>query len=186
MALLQPQQPPVDAGMPAEAGQMPPEQTEDQMPDEQGEGEDAPDPAYDAAYEWMLQKLYDKKLADKIVSVAKGEGDSIPMLTDMAYQLTAKADEATGGEVMEENLVSLGALALAEVFEVAVAAGAKFESADMASGLKQMVMRYLQESGIESGQLQQLQQAMNQVSPKQFNELAKTAEGQEPAEMEAQ
>lgn len=155
--------------------QIPPSAPEQQAPPEELPPEqiaEESDPTLDQAYEWIKQKLYGDKLADKIVEVSKGGGDPMGMLVDMAYKLTAAADEATGGEVPEEDLPSLGALALGEVLQLASEVGVELQPADMASGLKQMVMRYLQESGVAPEEIQGLQQAMNQVSAEQFNQIA--------------
>lgn len=149
--------------------QNPPQEAPQEAPEEMTQDTS---PVLEKALEWMQQKLYGDKLADKVVAVVKDSRDPVPLLVDMAYKMTAAADEATGGEVAEEDLVSLGALALGEVLEVAVAVGAEINPADMAAGLKQMVMRYLQENGVPPEQIQGLQQAMNQVSAEQFNKIA--------------
>ena len=177
MGLLQPQgaMPPEQGAMPTEAAEAMPAEP---MPEDQGAMDDGGDvqndPAFVAAYEWMKEKLYGERAADSIVDIARSNANPMPFLVDMAYALTEQADAATDSQVMEENLVSLGTLALGEVLQVAVEAGAQLDPAAMANGLKEMVLRFLREVGADTSQLEQ---AMAQVSPEQINQLAQQAPG---------
>ena len=185
MGLLRPSQdaPP----MPEQGMQQPPAEP---MPDEQAmQGDMAAeepaenDPAYVAARQWILDKLYSGDMAaDDTVSVAQSGPNPMPLLVDMAYTLAGKADEATDGQILEENLVSLGAIALGEVLQVAKeVGGAEIEPAAMANGLNQMVIRFLQESGVDTSQIEA---AMSQVDPQMINQLVQQAEQPQQAGME--
>ena len=55
---------------------------------------------------------------------------------------------------------------MAEVAEIAEASGTVFQSADLASAFKSMMLRYLQEQGADTAQIQE---AINQITPEQFD-----------------
>lgn len=137
------------------------------------------DPAFVAAVTWLRRALYEDGAADHVHRIMQNPGADQPgQLATLAYELAQQADAVTNGEIDDTNLVSLGVFALAEVGEIAEASGAELEPAAMASALKTMMFRYLQESGAPAEQIQQLQAAMNQITPQQFNEIAQAAQQQ--------
>ena len=136
---------------------------------EQDETPPEEDSAFVDAFNFVRKTLYEKGVADEVSTVMKSFPDPVPQLAEMAYGLTEQADTVTNGMVKEENLVSLGMYTLGEITEIADASGAELQSSDVASAFKSMLMRYLQENGADTGPLQE---AMNQISPDQFNQLA--------------
>ena len=149
-------------GMPPET--MPPEAMDEGM----DEGADESHPAFQAAVQLINDTLYKEGAADNIHNVlAKGEM-SADKLADIAYEMTAIADERTEGQVPDELLVLLASTSLQEVADIAIASGAQLQPADLAQAMETMILRYVGEMGHDT---RALQEAMDSVPKETFNEM---------------
>jgi hypothetical protein len=102
-------------------------------------------------------------------------------LANTAYEITSIVDERTQGQVPDELFALLATKILQEVADIGGAAGMDYKPADVATALKQMILRYLGEQGMDTTQLQQ---AMDQVDPEEFNRMAMEG-GEQEEEMPA-
>jgi hypothetical protein len=74
----------------------------------------------------------------------------------------------------------LAAKILQEVADIAEAAHINLKPSDIAMALKDMILRYLGEQGVDTSKLQQ---AMSQVNPEDFNQAVAKKKGSAPAPM---
>lgn len=130
------------------------------------------DAGYTQAMTFAMEALYANKAADQISESLKGAPDLVEGLANTAYDVVSIVDERTDGAVPDELLVLFASRILEEVAEIAEAAGIQVKPSDVALALKQMILRFLGEQGVDTTQLQQ---AMDQVDPEEFNRMA--AEG---------
>lgn len=135
------------------------------------EGEEAAsdDPNYIQALAFAMDVLYEKEAAKNVAKSLRGAQDPVETLANTAYEITAIVDERTEGRVPDEYFALLATKILEEVADIADAAGVQIRPADVALALKQMILRYLGEQGVDTTQLQQ---AMDQVNPEEFNAMA--------------
>lgn len=154
-------QAPVDAQQ-EEAAMQSVEQNDDAEPNEQ-------DPNYQAALELAMKTLYQDGAAKDVATQLKAAGDKVSGLSDVAYEITSVVDERTQGAIPDELLVAFAMKVLEEVVEIADAAGLDPQPEEVAQAFQQMILRYLNENGVDTAQLQQ---AMSQVDPAVFREAA--------------
>lgn len=149
----------------AQAPQQMPPQAEQEAPEA-----DENDPNFQQAMQFAMEVLYSKGEAKNVATTLQAKGnDPAQALADTAYEITSVVDERTEGRVPDELLVLLASRILEEVADIAEAAGFKLQPADIAEALKQMILRFLGEQGVDTTQLQA---AMDQVDPAEFNKLA--------------
>lgn len=150
---------------------MPPEPMEEM---EEGEGPDPDtDPGYTTALRFAMQALYENNAADGVAQSLRTARDPVDGLANTAYDIVAIVDERTEGAVPDELFALLATKILGEVADIGQAAGVKYKPADIALALKTMILRYLGEQGMDTTQLQQ---AMDQVDPEEFNRMAASEE----------
>jgi len=144
---------------------------------------DESNPAFQAAMEFAMEALYGNKAAKGVAESLRLANDPVEGMANTAYEIVSIIDEKTNGEVPDELLVLLATNVLEEVGEIAEAAGIDVSPANIAAALKQMILRFLGEQGVDTTQLEQ---AMGQVNPEEFNQLAQQAdqEGGEVTEEE--
>jgi hypothetical protein len=160
----------IEQGMqPAPAPQAP--MPEAPMPQNQQGGEVDPDsdPNYVTALKFAMQALYENGAAEKVAVSLKGAKDPVEALANTAYEMTSIVDERTEGAVPDELFALLATRILQEVADIAQAAGIKMRASDVALALKEMILRYMGEQGMDTSQLQQ---AMDQVDPSEFDRMA--------------
>lgn len=133
------------------------------------------DPAFNAAMQLAMSSLYDNGAAKQIAQQLAAN-PSVDALANTAYEITSIVDERTDGGVPDELLALLATNILEEVADIAEAAGVTLKPADLAGALKQMILRFVGEQG---GDTTQLQAAMDQVDPAEFDRMA--ADEQVPA-----
>lgn len=142
------------------------------MPEDQESPDGGPPPESDEnfvkAVNFARKVLYKDGGSDKINQIVQKMPNPSSHLATLAYEISGQADAATGGMVMDENLVSLATMVLSDVFEIAEASGVPVEPAQMAEAFKSMALKYLQENGIPT---EQIEKAMSQLGPEQFNEI---------------
>ena len=155
-----PGQPPMaNAQMPK--GQMPAGEMDE------GDGPDPDtDPGYQQAMAFSMEALYGKEAAKNVAKSLTTGGDPVDALANTAYEIVSIVDERTEGAIPDELLVLFASRILEEVAEIAEAAGVQVRPSDVALALKQMILRFLGEQGVDTSQLQQ---AMDQVDPEEFN-----------------
>lgn len=140
------------------------------MPEQQMAPEkDESDPNYQGALEFAMKALYSEKAAKDIAKALRTSKDPVDALSNIAYEIMSIIDERTQGAVPDELLALLATNILEEVASIAEAANVPVKSSDLALALKQMILRFLGEQGVDTTQLQQ---AMDQVDPEEFNRMA--------------
>jgi len=140
-------------------------------------------PAYKAALTFAMKALYSNGGAKHVADSLKKARDPVEALANTAYSMTALVDEKTQGSVPDELFALLAAKILQEVADIAEAAHIDLKPSDIAMALKDMILRYLGEQGVDTSKLQQ---AMSQVNPEEFNQAVtgkKTKSGAAPAPM---
>jgi len=130
---------------------------------------DASDPGYQAALEFAMRALYSEKAAKDIAISLRANKDPVDALSNTAYEIMSIIDERTEGTVPDELLALLATNILEEIASIAEAANIPVKPSDLALALKQMILRFLGEQGVDTTQLQQ---AMDQVDPEEFNLMA--------------
>jgi len=144
-------------------------------PVEQGDTSGAPDennPAFVQATQFAMQALYEKGAAQDVAKQLRATSDHVQALSDIAYEMTSVIDERTQGQVPDELIVLLAIKVLTEIGDIAEAAGIKVSAQDIAGAFKDMLLRFLGENGMDTSQLQQ---AMDQIDPKVFEEAQQGA-----------
>lgn len=160
----QPQQPGMVAGQMAAGA----------APEGEGEGPDPDtDPGYQQAMAFAMEAMYAQGAAKDMAKSLKGGGDPVESLANTAYEVVSIVDERTDGAIPDELLVLFASRILEEVAEIAEAAGMEIRPSDVALALKQMILRFLGEQGVDTTQLQQ---AMDQVDPEEFNQASMEGE----------
>ena len=124
---------------------------------------------FNTAVEFALSALYENGAAKDIVKSLKSAQDRVDGLADNAYRITEIVDERTDGQVPDEEIAFLGAEILEEVVDIGEAAGLKYTPQEIAAAFKQMILRFLQEQGADT---RELEAAMDQVDPKEFDRIA--------------
>jgi len=167
----QTQDPKVEDAMSGAPAQDTPATATGQMPmgtPEDGD-KDQNDPGYVAALDFAMKALYENKAAKDIAKAIKLSPDPVSAMAEAAYNVVEIVDEKTDGAVPDELLVLFATDILEEVAEIAAAADIEFKPSDVAQAFKQMILRYVGEQGYDTTQLQQ---AMDQVNPEEFNAMA--------------
>jgi hypothetical protein len=140
--------------------------------EEMGQGESPDpdtDPNYAGALKFAMQALYENGAAEGVAESLRTSRSPVEGLANTAYEITSIVDERTEGAVPDELFALLATKILEEVADIGEAAGLKYKGSDIALALKQMILRYLGEQGMDTTQLQQ---AMDQVDPEEFNRMA--------------
>jgi hypothetical protein len=130
---------------------------------------DTSDPGYQAALGLAMTALYSKKAAKDIAISLRANKNPVDALSNTAYEIMSIIDERTEGAVPDELLALLATNILEEIASIAEAANIPVKPSDLALALKQMILRFLGEQGVDTTQLQQ---AMDQVDPEEFNRMA--------------
>lgn len=165
---------------PGQDGSMRHEAAEGEAPEANDESEANSNPQYVAALKFAMQALYDKGAADGVAEGLRTARDPVEGLANTAYEITSIVEERTQGQVPDELFALLATKILQEVADIGDAAGMNYKPSDVALALKQMILRYLGEQGMDTTQLQQ---AMDKVDPEEFNRMA--TEGGEQEEVPA-
>jgi hypothetical protein len=154
----------------------PPEMEREEAPEmeEAQEQEGAPedDPGFTQAMAFAMEALYKRKAAKDIAKTLRDSESPVDALADTAYNIVSIVDERTEGAVSDDLLALFASRILEEVVEIAQAAGVEVKPSDTALALKQMILRFLGEQGVDTTQLEQ---AMDQVNPEEFNRMAMEA-----------
>lgn len=148
------------------------EEVEGEAPEPQEEGGNSgaeKDENYIAALKLAMQALYKNGAAEHVAKVLSTAKDKVEAMANTAYEMTAVVDERTEGKVPDGLFALLAMRILNEVSSIAIAAHIDIEPSDIATALKTMILRYLGEQGHD---VSQLQQAMDQVDPNEFNKMA--------------
>ena len=164
-------------GAPAQEA-MPQDMGAQMQPGQQAEPDES-NPAFQAAMELAMEAMYGQKAARDIAETLRTSQDKVDGLANTAYEIVSIIDERTDGAVPDELLVLLATNVLEEVADIGEAAGLQITPADVATALKQMILRFLGEQGVDTTQLEQ---AMGQVNPEEFNQMAMDAEGEQTEE----
>lgn len=130
------------------------------------------DPGYIQAMTFAMEALYKNKAATQIADGLRKANDKVDAMANTTYDIVSIVDERTDGSVPDELLALFASRVLEEVADIADAAGIEVKPSDVALALKQMILRFLGEQGVDTTQLQQ---AMDKVDPEEFNRMAAEA-----------
>ncbi len=131
------------------------------------------DPNYTGALKFAMQALYQNGAAEGVAESLRSSRDPVEGLSNTAYEITSIVEDRTQGAVPDELFALLATKILQEVADIGDAAGIDYKPSDIAMALKQMILRYLGEQGMDTTQLQQ---AMDKVDPEEFNRMAQGEE----------
>lgn len=135
--------------------------------DDEGDELDADNPAFNEAMKMAMEALYGSKAAKDVSAQIKAAQDPVQAIADISYEMVSLVDERTDGEVPDDLIMLLGISILKEVGDIAEASGIELSGAQIGDAFKQMLLRYLGENGMDTTQLQQ---SMDQIDPKVFEE----------------
>jgi len=138
-----------------------------EMPDEETPDPETNEP-FQRAVGFAMEALYSQKAAKDVALALKSAPSPVEGLASTAYEMTSVVDERTDGEVPDELLLPLAMKVLEEVAEIGEAAGVKYQNSDIAMAYQQMLLRFLGEQGVDTTQLEQ---AMSQIDPAEFNRM---------------
>jgi hypothetical protein len=165
-----PQQPMPEQAMPGQDPAMMQQSAEMEDEDPNAEGElNENDPGFRAALEFSMKALYEDGAAQGVAEALTSAPDPVQGLADTAYEIVSISTERVEQEIDPETLPLLAILVLTELGDIGEAAGVAYEPAQIAEALKQMILRFLQEQGADTSELQA---AMDQVDPSAFNAAA--------------
>jgi hypothetical protein len=167
----------INQGMGAEPEEMD-EGPESEMPeDETGEdeGPGIDDPAYQEALKVAMATLYKQGAAKALAQSLRAAPSPAQGLADSAYKMTQIVDEQTGGNVPEDLLGALAVQLLGETAEVAEAAGLTIDGKTIAEATRLMLEMYLDDSGADPAQVQQIKQQMAALPADQVGAQAQGA-----------
>jgi hypothetical protein len=162
-----------DDSMPHENAE--PKAFESQEKAAEGEVDAENDPTYRAALKYAMQALYKNGGAEGLAKVLRGAQEPSKGLADAAYNIVSIVDEQTQGAIPDEMLAPFAVQILQEVVDIANSAGVQVRDEDIGLALKEMILRYLGENGVDTTQLQQ---AMDQVNPSDI--VAQASSGDMP------
>lgn len=168
----QPQAPAQGAPMPPQDAKRSP--TTPPQPPQGGGGN--PDAALQQALDHIAKVLYQDDAATKIAEVLRDMGNAPQILAQIAYKTAQGADTATQGNVAEEDLAMLGAVALNEVLEIASEVGIDVTEALQSKVFKKMALIYAEDQGIDTAPIKK---AFEKINDDEFGEFAKEAQNQE-------
>lgn len=146
-------------------GETPQQERTEQMSGDADADEAGGDQGYEQAMAMAMSALYQAGAAKDAARAVKAAASISEGLANVSYELVMAVDEKSGGAVPDEQLVAFASEVLGEVAEICQAAGAKITSQDIAVAMRDMLLRYLGENGVDAGQLSQAMQGidMNEV-----------------------
>lgn len=150
-------------------GQMPQEGMPEDAMDMEGGPDEETDPAYAQALELAMQALYKNGAAEDIANTITKAQDVTQTLADTAYEICSIVDERTNGTIPDELIGVLASHILEEVSDIAEAAGLELTGAEVGGAMKLMILRFVGEQGMDTTQLEA---AMNEVDPAEFDQIA--------------
>jgi len=173
MAGLLTPKPPQGDGMPQGMAQeqMPPEQAAPQNEEADPEVGEAANQAVD----FMKSALYENSAGESFVQGLKRSQDKVEAIANYAYELADVAGERVGG-VEPEDVIYLGAVALAEIGEIAQAVDSNVDDVTIAQAFSVMIERFAGELGVDT---KELRMAMDQYTPEMLKQAITTFEGEE-------
>lgn len=123
------------------------------------------DPTLQDALAVVMKGLYEGGAAKEVAASLKSAPDPVQGLMDTSYKMIQIADEAVDG-VDDEVLALFAILTMQEVAEIGEAAGVKYTGSQLAEAYRQMIVRFLQDNGYDSSELEA---AMAQVDQSAFD-----------------
>lgn len=128
---------------------------------------DEKNPAFVNAMRYAMGVLYEDDAATDVAKQLNAGQDKVDTLANIAYEMTSVVDEKTEGQVPRELIALLAMAILKEVIDIAEATKMGVTPAEAAGAFKQMLLRYLGENGVDTSQLQQ---SMDKIDPKVFEQ----------------
>lgn len=129
--------------------------------------------AYEEAVELVQTKLYDENLADGIGEAIMTADDKVQAVADQALTLASLVDEATGGSVPDDMVLTLGLEILGEVAEIAEQVGAQLGGREIAAAARMFIAEAVKGMG---GDAADIEQAMAAVGDDQVGAVLEEAD----------
>ena len=126
-------------------------------------------PDYKAALTLAYEALYKGEAAKDVAKQLKAAPSPAQGMADVTYNITQVVNDRVNDAVPDELLGVLAMNILEQVGEIAEAAGLNPQPEDIAEAFKTMLLRFLDEQGVDTTQLKQ---AMDQVDPSVFRQAA--------------
>lgn len=145
------------------------DQQQSQTDSQDGGSSDESNPVFQQALQFAMTALYKSGAADQIARTLHSTNDIPGALAHTAYEIVTIADEKTNGGIPDDLMILFASKILEEIADIATATGIKIQASDIAQAIKQMILRYLGENGVDTTQLQA---AMDKVPPDAFNKAA--------------
>ncbi|MET3998818.1 hypothetical protein [Marinobacterium sp. MBR-109] len=165
----QPQNPKAAKAPPAMSGQQPAE--------EMAQDESA-SPQYESAIKTVYKLLYEKGAGKDAIEAISSAANKTDAMANMAYELAQVAAE-NEESFPEDDLTLLATSVLAEIGDIAEAAGIEIAASDVAEAFKIMLLRMLGELGLDTTKLEQ---AMSAYTPEMIDEAVGYAYGGQEAQ----
>ena len=140
---------------------------EGEAPEQGDTSENNPD--YKKALTLAYEALYKGEAAKDVAKQLKAAPDVAQGMADVAYNITQISNDRVNDAVPDELIGVLAMNILEEVGEIAEAAGLDPQPEDIAEAFKTMLLRFLDEQGVDTTQLKQ---AMDSVDPSVFRQAA--------------
>lgn len=149
---------------------------------------DENNPAFKQALQFAMAALYQNGASKNIAEQIRRSQDIPSALASVAYEIVTVTDERTQGSLPDELLMLFVTYVVEEVVDIARAAGVKVSASDIGQAIKQMILRYLGEQGIDT---RELQAAMDKFDTNSLNTMegddgAAAQPGSKPAAASAQ
>lgn len=161
---MSPQEPETGESQQHEAAEPPQrEMQENATGEDPGEGAGEDDPNYQAGLKIAMDALYKQGGAKDVAKAVQGSRDPAGALAEVTYSIIAVADERTEGKIPDELLVSFGVDVLTEVAEIAEAAGVQVSADVIGQATQKMLVRFLQENGMDTSEIEQAMAQINQT-----------------------
>ena len=122
--------------------------------------------AFQQAITFVKTALYENGAAKDVAKALKA-GDRMESLSEQAYKIVEIVDERTDGAVPDEQIALLAAEILEDVADIGEAAGIDYTPQEIAGAMRLMIVRFLQEQGMDT---RELEAAMDKVDPKMFDQ----------------
>lgn len=155
-----------------------PQMEEQPQAQAQTEQEESASPQYESAIKTVYTLLYEKGAGRDAIDAMSNAANKPEAMANMAYELAQVAAE-NEDSFPEDDLTLLATSVLAEVGDIAEAAGIEVTAADISSAFKVMVLRMLGELGLDTTELEK---AMNAYTPEMVDEAVNYAYGGQEAQ----
>lgn len=129
---------------------------------------DENDPGFRQALQFAMSALYQNGAAKNIAEQLRKSQDIPSALASVAYEIVSITDERTNGSVSDDLLMLFVTYVVEEIVDIARASGVNVSASDIGQAIKQMILRYLGEQGVDT---KDLQSAMDEFDTNSLNTM---------------